>query len=142
MEKPKMPPAQIYYGETVYWLCLVSAVICVIGPVVTMLFTENNVLNPFFLFSAIWEGKSAQEVWQGAGGGFPGGHFYLRRFNSGDGITQFGIALGCASALPALLCAAVAYVREKPPAYLWAGLACWVALLIGYSMTSGGPPSH
>ena len=56
MEKPKMPPAQIYYGETVYWLCLASAVICVIGPVVTMLFTENNVLNPFFLFSAILGG--------------------------------------------------------------------------------------
>jgi hypothetical protein len=142
MEKPKMPPAQIYYGEIVYWLCLVSAAICAIGPVVTMLSPDHNVMNPFFLFSGIWEGKSAQEIWTEVAGGFPGGHFYLRRFTHGDGITQFGIALGCACALPALLGAAVAYMREKPRAYLWAGLACWVAFLIGYSMTSGGPPSH
>lgn len=140
MEKPSFPHAQIVYGEVVYWLCLLSALICTIGPVISMADVDNNVMNPHKLFTLIWAGESAQAVWAKGAGGYPGGHFYLQHFTKGDGFTQFGVALGCACALPALLCAAfLGYMREKPKAWLWFGMSLWVSFMIGYSMIYGGP---
>ncbi len=133
MDKPEVPLAQIVYGEVVYWLCITAALICAIGPVISLLFVDNNILNPHFVFAALWEGKSAEAVWQEAGEGFPGGHFFLRNLTLGDGFTQFGIALGSISALPALLAASVAYFFEKPRNYLYAILSLWVVLLIAFA---------
>ncbi len=94
--------------------------------------TDNNVLNPHFLFAKIFEGKDAQTVWEEVGGGFPGGHFYLKNFTSGDGFTQFGLALGCSVALWALIAVAIAYLTEKT--YLYVFLSLWVALIVFVSM--------
>ena len=140
-EQPKMPRASILYGEVVYWIVIASAMICAIGPVIAMYNVDHNVMNPHKLFQLIWEGKDAGEIWQEGAGGFPGGHFYLNHFTKGDGITQFGIALGCASALPALLVAAFGgFLRERQ--WLWFFMSLWVAFMITFSMVSGGPPSH
>ncbi|MBU0515410.1 MAG: hypothetical protein KJ621_11615 [Proteobacteria bacterium] len=150
MEKPKMPVAQLVYGEIVYWLVVVSAIICMIGPLVALFNIENNLLNPHYLFSSIWAGKSADQVWLLNGpdffeghfwlvnfffgeGGFQGGHFWLRQFTFGDGLTQFGLVMGCAVAMPALIGAAIAYLVEKPRQYLWVILALWVATLVAFS---------
>lgn len=142
MERPTIPKAQLWYGEIVYWICLASAFVCTVGPVVILWNADNNVMNPHYLFTAIFSGKKAAAIWNDVGGGFPGGHFYLKGIFRGDGLTQFGIALGCTSALPAALAAAYAYVAEKPKAWLWAGMACWVSFMIAFSAVSGGPPSH
>jgi len=131
-EAPKMPRAQIVYGEVIYWVTVVSCIICMGGPVIAMLAPENNVLNPHYLFAAIFEGKSAETVWQEVGGGFPGGHFYLRNLTSGDGFTQLGLALGCSCALWALLAAAFSYLSAR--IYLYGILALWVAMLVSLSM--------
>ena len=131
-EAPKMPRAQTVYGEIVYWVTIVACIICMIGPVISVAAPENNILDPYKLFSAIFEGKNAQEVWQEVGGGFPGGHFYFKRFTSGDGFTQFGLALGCSVALWALLAAAFSYLTEK--IYFYVILALWVAMLVTLSM--------
>jgi hypothetical protein len=104
--------------------------ICVVGPVIAVYNVENNVVNPHFLFCAIWEGKNAQQVWAAGGAGFPGGHFWLEKITYGDGFTQLGVVLGCASALPALLAAAVVFLLEKPRQYLWAIIAVWIAAII------------
>ena len=74
---PKMPVAQTLYGEIVYWVTIVAAIICMIGPVLSMYNVEGNVLNPHYLFAAIFEGKDAHTIWNEVGGGFPGGHFYF-----------------------------------------------------------------
>ena len=66
-ERPKMPRAQIIYGEVVYWVTILAAIICMIGPLIAMLNVENNVLNPHFLFAKIFEGKSSRTVWAEAG---------------------------------------------------------------------------
>ena len=71
-------------------------------------------------------------MWQEVGGEFPGGHFYLKNFTSGDGFTQFGLALGCSVALWALLAAAFAYSKDR--IYLYVGLSLWVAALVALSM--------
>ena len=129
---PQMPRAQTTYGAIVYWITILSCIICMIGPVISVAYPENNVLNPYKLFSAIFEGKDAQTVWKEVGGEFPGGHFYLKNFTYGDGFTQFGLALGCSVALWALLVSAVAYGREK--IYLYVILSIWVSALVALSM--------
>lgn len=133
MNRPEIPIAQIVYGEIIYWLCIVAALICTIGPVISLWFVDNNVLNPHFVYAALWQGKSVEAVWQEAGAGFPGGHFFLQNLTLGDGLTQFGIALGSISALPSLLAATIAYLFEKPRNYLYAVLSFWVALLIAFA---------
>ena len=129
---PQMPRAQTTYGAIVYWITILSCIICMIGPVISVAYPENNVLNPYKLFNAIFEGKDAQTVWKEVGGEFPGGHFYLKNFSYGDGFTQFGLALGCSVALWALLVSAVAYGREK--IYLYLILSLWVSALVALSM--------
>ena len=133
MQKLKMPLAQVLYGDVVYWICVLSAIICAIGPLVALFNIDNNVLNPHFLFSAIWEGKDAMGVWQVTGGEYPGGHFYLDNLFKGDGLTQFGLCLGGGCALPALLVAAVAYAKDKE--WLWCVMGLWVSALIFVSAT-------
>ena len=131
-ETPKMPRANTVYGAIVYWITIISCLICMVGPVISVAFPENNALNPYKLINAIFEGKNAQEVWQAAGGEFPGGHFYLKNFTYGDGFTQFGLALGCSVALWALIATAIAYSSDK--IYLYAGLSLWVAFMVALSM--------
>lgn len=132
IQKPEIPKAQTMYGAIVYWITIVSCLICMVGPVISVANPEKNILNPYKLFNAIFQGKDPQTVWQEVGGGFPGGHFYLRNLTYGDGFTQFGLALGCSVALWALIAAAVAYAREK--VYLYVILALWVAGMVTVSM--------
>ncbi len=132
VETPKMPRAQIIYGSIVYWITILSCLICMVGPVISVASPDNNVLNPYRLFNAIFEGKDAQTVWQEVGGEFPGGHFYLKNLTYSDGFTQLGLALGCSVALWALIVVAVAYASER--IYIYAILSLWVAGLVALSM--------
>lgn len=125
---PAVPTSQIIYGDIVYWITILACIICMIGPFIAMLNPENNVINPHFLFAAIFEGKSAAEVWQAGGKEFPGGHFYLDYLTKGDGITQLGLALGCSVGLWGLLASAGAFAKEKN--YLFMGLSLWVCFMI------------
>ena len=131
-ETPKMPRAQVIYGSIVYWITILSCLICMVGPVISVASPDSNVLNPYKLFTAIFEGKDAQTVWQEVGGEFPGGHFYLKNLTYGDGFTQLGLALGCSVALWALIVVAVAYASER--IYIYAILSLWVAGLVALSM--------
>jgi len=131
-ETPKMPRANTVYGAIVYWITILSCLICMVGPVISVASPEKNVLNPYKLFNAIFEGKNAQQVWQEVGGEYPGGHFYLKNLTYGDGFTQFGLALGCSVALWALIATAIAYSKER--IYLYAVLALWVAGMVALSM--------
>ena len=130
MDKPKIPLSQIVYGRCIYWLCITAAVICTIGPVVAIAFLDNNFMNPHYLFPAIWEGKSPEMIWLQVGKGFPGGNFWLHNLNTGDGLIQFGLVIGCSCASVALMATAIAYFREKPRAYGWALLSLWLAAMI------------
>lgn len=130
-ERPKMPGAQIVYGEVVYWITIAAAIISIIGPVIAVINIDNNVLNPHFLFAAIFDGKTPEVIWEEVGGGFPGGHFYKNNFLYGDGFTQFGLALGCSAAFWALIGAAAAYRKDKT--YLYVILSLWVAAMVAFA---------
>jgi hypothetical protein len=123
MEQPRVPDPQSVYGRIIFWLVLVAASINVIGPMMSITFPGNNMMNPQRVFSAIWQGNTPHDVWQQAGGGFPGGHFWVRNLDTWDGLTQFGIVIGCAGAFLALLATAWAFLRVRPPAYGWALVA-------------------
>jgi len=129
--KYKIPVEQAVYGDTVYWVTILAAIICMIGPLVSMVFVDDNVLNPHYLFAAIFAGKDSETIWKEVGNGFPGGHFWWYHFGTGDGFTQFGLVLGCSVALWALLAAALVYLRKR--VLLYALLALWVAAMVALS---------
>lgn len=133
IESGKVPVTNILYGEIIYWITVVACIICMIGPVIAMANVDNNVLNPHYLFAAIFAGKDAHTIWEEVGGGFPGGHFYFRNLTKGDGFTQFGLALGCSCAFWGLLASAVSFFRRK--IYLFLVLSLFVASLVFLSMT-------
>lgn len=130
---PSIRRTQRVYGEIVYWVTIIACILCMIGPVISVASPEKNILNPYKLFTAIFEGKDAQTIWQEAGEGFPGGHFYLTHLTYGDGFTQLGLALGCSVALWALIATAFCFLVEKT--YFYVILALWVAFLVFCSMT-------
>lgn len=130
MKRPKVPRAQNVYGKLVYWFSIVAAVICTIGPVITVAFPNNNLMNPHPLFSTIWEGNDPEAVWQEVGEGFPGGHFWINNLTTGDGFTQLGLEIGCFCSALGLMGAAIAFLREKPKACGWALISLAIASLI------------
>jgi len=134
MEGPKIPLPQIVYGKFIYWLCIIAAFICTIGLVLGIALPDKNFLNPHYLFFNIWEGNNPEAVWQQIGGGFPGGHFWLHNLNTWDGVTQFGLVIGCACAFLALVVTAIAFLKEKPRSYGWALVSFFVALMVLLSM--------
>lgn len=132
LRMPVMPISQIVYGEIVYWVTIASAMICIIGPTLALLFMDSNVMDPSFTYGAIFAGKSASDVWAlSQTGGFPGGHFYVSNLLTGDGFTQFGLAIGCGVALPGLLGATIAFAKSK--SFGFVVLSLWVAALIFFS---------
>jgi len=61
-----------------------------------------------------------------------GGHFWADNFTTGDGLTQFGLVLGCAVGLPAMVGAAMIFgFKEKRSG--WALAALWIAFMIAVS---------
>lgn len=129
LRMPAMPISQIVYGEIVYWVTIASAIICTVGPALALIFMNNNVMDPSFTFGAIFAGKKAADIWAlSQGGAFPGGHFYLSNMFTGDGLTQFGLALGCGVALPGLIGATFAFAKSK--SFGFVGLSIWVSALV------------
>ncbi|MFC1861091.1 hypothetical protein ACFLYL_02270 [Chloroflexota bacterium] len=135
MEETKIPVSQRVFGDTVYWICVVSAIVCMVGPVIALLSVDSNVMNPHFLFASIFEGNTVDVVWKEVGGGFPGGHFWMDKFAAGDGFTQFGLAIGCASALPALIATALVYIlRKKERRFIWVFFSLVIAAMCAVSI--------
>ena len=134
MKQQKTAVSQLVFGETIYWLCVLSAIVCTIGPVIAILLVDSNIMNPHFLFASIFEGNTAEVIWKEVGGGFPGGHFWKDNLFTGDGFTQFGLAIGCASALPALVATALVYAfHKKERAFVWVFFSLAIAVLCAVS---------
>lgn len=134
MEKPKIPASQLIFGESVYWLCVIAAIVCMIGPIIAMLSMDGNVMNPHYLFASIFKGNTANAVWEEVAGGFPGGHFWLDNIATGDGFTQLGLVIGCGCALPALMATAIVYLKKKERSYIWVLFSLGIAVLIAISI--------
>ena len=130
-DKPIVPRAGIIYGDIIYWGTIAGTLIVLLGSFITFTSTSNY-MDPAILLSAIWEGKSVEEIWQAAAGGPPDGHWYLDVLNTGNGLTAFGIAMGVFSVTPAI--AVSAYVLWKDGKKFFAGIAIVAAIITMLAM--------
>ena len=111
-DRPVVPFAGVVYGDIIYWGTIAGTIITIIGGMV-MFMTKNNFISPSYLISAVWEGKNVDQIWQGAVGSTPNGHWYLSEIFTGNGLTMLGMAMGVFSVTPAIVGAAVILFREK-----------------------------
>lgn len=133
MENPEIKRSQIIFGDIVYWLTIVAAIICMIGPVIAFVSMDSNIINPHYLFADMWSGMEYEAIIETAGETEASGHYWINNLHTGDGFTQLGLVIGCAVAIPAMLAAAVIYAfKEK--SLLWAIGALWIAGLVTVSV--------
>ena len=114
--RPPIAKSGVIYGEFVYWITILGSIIAIVGATIAM-FGATNYLDTSYVFSAIWEGKTTVEIWEGAIGGIPNGHWYLPRLSNGDALAMFGLALGVFSVIPGMIGAAIAMFRKKETLY-------------------------
>lgn len=214
IERPAVPLTQRVFGEVVYWITVLCAIICIAGPIVAFSDMDDNVLNPHFLMENIFDGmtptfeeqvlesdasagdrvlhvedsekfadpedvdrdvqirvydgsnsetiilesidgdndtltlvsalsnsyEAGEEtevtevtIWDDAKDDVEGGHFWKDHLGTGDGITQAGLALGCAVGFFAMIAAGLLYAfKEK--SFGWALGAFWIAFMIAISV--------
>jgi hypothetical protein len=118
--RPKPSFSGRIYGEIVYWGTILGSVIAIIGSTIAVM-VKSNVVEPSYVFSAMWEGKTTATIWKGAIGTLPKGHWYLPNISTGDGLTMFGLALGVFSVTVGLFASSIPLVKNGD--YLFAGLA-------------------
>ena len=130
-KKPKAQLAALIYGEIVYWGVLLGSVIVIIGSVLA--FLGDNYIPASYWLSSIWKGESIHEIWKGATGALPMGHWYLAHLTTGDGLTALGLSLGVFAVLPALLLSSAALFKDKDTVYgtlaLIGGIVVLIAIL-------------
>ena len=125
--RPKPTVSALIYGETIYWGTILGSLITIVGSVIAFL-SRKNVMDVGYIFTAIWEGKTNAEIWQGGIGSLPNGHWYLSSLSNGDAITMFGLALGVFVVIPAMFGSAICLIKEKK--YLFGVLAIIGGLII------------
>ena len=59
-ERPIVPVSQRIFGELVYWITVLCAILCTVGPLITFIDMDNNVLNPHTLFGNVFDGMPTE----------------------------------------------------------------------------------
>ena len=129
--KPKPPFSGIVYGEIVYWGTLLGCVVSLVGSVL-MFVTKKNYLDPAHMLTGIWQGTLVAKIWEGATGALPQGHWYLDHLSTGNGLSEFGLAIGVFTIIPACIAAAILLFKEKAPVF--GTMAAIAALITTLSM--------
>ncbi|MFC1886276.1 hypothetical protein ACFLZM_04400 [Thermodesulfobacteriota bacterium] len=125
--KPEPTVSAIIYGDTIYWGTIIGSIVTIIGSIIAFLW-QNNIMEPGYVFTAIWDGKTNAEIWKGGMGSLPKGHWYLKSLGSGDALAMFGLALGVFSVIPGMFGSAFFLMKEKKP--LFGALAAIGGLII------------
>lgn len=131
VERPKVSTAGIVYGDIIYWCTIIASIVVLIGSFITFT-TSNNYIDPSYLLSSIWQGKTVDEIWQGAVGASPNGHWYLSVLGTGNGLTAAGIALGVFGVTPAIIGSSIFLFKEKQKFY--GSLAVVAAIITVFAM--------
>ncbi len=117
------------YGEIVYWGTIAASIVVIAGA--TLAFTMmSNVIDPAYLFSSIWSGKSAGEIWIGATGHLPEPYWYLEQFRNSDSLVMSGIALGIFSVIPASFAAAIIFLKQGRKFFSAMGFITGILILL------------
>jgi hypothetical protein len=135
-KRPELSKSQLYYGNVVHWITIISCLIVLAAPVFILLFPKANLLNPNLIFDAIFAGKKSAEIWAAAGVPFQTGDFwglFWGNLFTPDGFATLGVVLGCSVTLWALLPAVWQFFKKKE--YFYAGVSASVAALIALAMS-------
>jgi len=133
---PEIGKSQMYFGLVYHWVIIVSCLVSLITPVFILLFPDSNIMNPNIVFSAVFEGKRASEIWEAAGADFNAvGFWKLLAGNilSPDGFAMFGITLGCSVALWALVPAACRFIAKRN--WFYAAVCFFIMALMALAMS-------
>ncbi len=125
------PLAGRVYGDIVYWGTVVSAILAIIGSIFSFVF-KSEYLQPGYIISSIWQENSVEQIWEGAVGHLPHGHWYLDHLASGSGITEFGLAFGVFIVIPAMIGSALVLFKNENT--LFASLAIMATFITTISM--------
>lgn len=125
------PLAGRVYGDIVYWGTVAATVLTILGQMVSFM-TKSTFLAPSYVLSSIWQQKSVEQIWNGAIGHLPQGHWYLQHLSTGPGITEMSLAFGVFIVIPAMVGSGYMLFRERNR--LFGSLAMTAAVITTVSM--------
>ena len=100
-QKSLIPISGVIYGQTIYWLTLMSSFLVLLGTIVSFVEKDSPIPSKQLLQSVI-DGKDVDQIWQEMGlNPAPDILFFLANPSAGESITMIGIAVGVSSVVPA-----------------------------------------
>ena len=112
-KKSLIPISGVIYGQTIYWLTIISSLIVLLGTIVSFL-EKNSPLPASYLLQSVIDGKSKTNIF-----------FFLNNLSHGESITMVGIAIGVSSVIPATLFSSYFLWKSRNPVFaLIAVIAC------------------
>ena len=134
MDEPGQPPikqspiARIY-GEIVYW-CTIVASFLVIFSTTSAFLGVPGLFDPAYLFSSIWTGTEAAEIWLHSTGQLPDAHWYLDQLWNADSLAMLSIVFGIFSVVPASFAASVIFFKQRRNIFGVMGLLTGLLILL------------
>ncbi len=133
-DRPIAPLYNRIYGDVVYWITFACCIVSLVGPMASVIWPENNAMNPYFTYALIFEGMTGVEIWMTLYGDWPWLHkVWWDNFFTGDGFTMFGMVIGCTVAFWALIPTIPALAREKLWIYVLFSLFVMFMILLSAS---------
>ena len=131
-QKSLIPISGVIYGQTIYWLTLLSSFLVLFGTIVSFVEKDSPVPTSQLLQSVI-DGKNVDQIWQGIGlSHSPDMLFFLATPSIGESLTMIGIAIGVSSVVPATFFSAYFLKKSRNPVFAFlailAGLLTCVAI--------------
>ena len=130
-KKSLIPISGVIYGQTIYWLTIISSLIVLLGTIVSFL-EKNSPLPASYLLQSVIDGNSKTNIWaKSSVGETPTIFFFLNNLSHGESITMIGIAVGVSSVIPATLFSSYFLWKSRNPVFALIALIASVLTGIG-----------
>ena len=132
-QKSLIPISGVIYGQTIYWLTLLSSCLVLLGTIVSFL-EKDSPIPAYQLMQSVIDGKSVDQIWHGVGlTAAPDMFFFLANPSVGESITVIGIGIGVSSVVPATFFSAYFLNKSRNPVF--AVLAVIAGLLTCFAVS-------
>jgi hypothetical protein len=132
-QKSLIPISGVIYGQTIYWLTLLSSCLVLLGTIISFL-EKDSPIPANQLLQSIIDGKSVDQIWHGIGlSDAPDMFFFLANPSFGESITMIGIGIGVSSVIPATFFSAYFLKKSRNPVF--AVLAVMAGLLTCFAVS-------
>ena len=129
LDIPKPMLSGIIYGETVFWIMIISMAIAIPGFVIYMI-QGGGYFNSVSLLSHLWSGSDCSTIWKEVGGVSQPLPWYksFELLNKGDMLATLGIAMTGIAAVAGMWGAFLGTLRSKAGIYIIFSLIIAIAL--------------